>query len=96
MRTVAGGLKEVDHYEEWLVFVPTTVRFRVIEADTGKARILEKDGFQVAVAKQGTEDWHFIEGAAVTVDDLRTLFPTLPVRRAQLGIPETSSWRDAR
>ena len=90
------GLKEVDHYQEWLVFVPTTIRYRVIEADTGQARFLEKDGFQVAVAKQGTADWSFIDGAKLTVEELRTLFPTLPTRRSQLGMPDLSPWREVK
>ena len=88
------GLKEVDHFQEWLVFVPTTIRYRVIEADTGKTRMLEKDGFQVAVAKQGTGEWKFIDGAKLTIEELRTLFPTLPSRRSQLGMPELSPWRE--
>jgi hypothetical protein len=87
-------IEVVDHYQNWLVFVPTTVRYRVIEGDTGRTRLIESDSFQVAVARQGTNDWTFIDGAKLTVDELRTLFPTLPPTRAQLGIPEVSAWRE--
>ena len=90
------GLKTVDHYQEWLVFVPTTIRYRVIEADTGKARLLEKDGFQVAVSRQGSNEWSFIDGAKLTIEELRTLFPTLPTRRSHLGMPELSPWREVK
>lgn len=89
-----SGLKEVDHYQEWLVFVPTTIRYRVIESDTGKTRYIEREEFQVAVAKQGTDDWEFIDGSKLTIDELRTMFPTLSPRRSQLGMPGVGPWRE--
>ena len=36
-------------------------------------------GFQVAVTDKGKEDWTFIDGAGVTVNDLRSLFVNLPM-----------------
>jgi hypothetical protein len=38
----------------------------------------ESTGFQVAISDKGSNEWYFIDGSAVTVSELRSLFITLP------------------
>jgi hypothetical protein len=38
----------------------------------------ESTGFQVAISDKGSDEWYFIDGSAVTVNELRRLFITLP------------------
>ena len=40
--------------------------------------MIESIGFQVAVSDKGKNDWTFIDGSGLTVNDLRGLFVTLP------------------
>jgi hypothetical protein len=42
------------------------------------AVIIESTGFQVAISDKGKADWTFIDGSAVSVNDLRSLFGNLP------------------
>lgn len=75
---VDGKDVEVLRYTKWLVLVPTATRFRaMIEGDPVAVNI-ESTGFQVAICEKGTDEWTFIDGSAVTVSDLRSLFITLP------------------
>lgn len=78
---------EVDAFGEWVVFVPTRSVLRVIDTESATVRRLEKSGFQVAVLKKGEGDWFFIDGTALTIADLRSLFPNLPADRGRLGLP---------
>ncbi|NNC87020.1 MAG: hypothetical protein HKN82_01015 [Akkermansiaceae bacterium] len=77
----------VASFKEWIVFVPTVTRVRVIDPESRQVRRLEMTGYQVAVAKQAGGEWNFIDGAQLTVADLRSLFPTLPADREKLGLP---------
>jgi hypothetical protein len=72
---------------EWLVFVPTTKVYMVQDQERGVNRRFESKGYQVAVAKEGGTDWYFIDGANLTVQELRSIFPTLPKDEKQLNLP---------
>lgn len=65
-------------YTKWLVLVPTVTRFRVFLQDDPKPLTIESTGFQIAISDKGINDWTFIDGAAVTVNELRSLFINLP------------------
>ncbi len=75
---VAGEEVESLIFTKWMVLIPTATTFRVILQGEAKPRLIESIGFQVAVAEKGRNDWTFIDGSGVTVNDLRGLFATLP------------------
>lgn len=75
---VAGEEVESLIFTKWMVLIPTATTFRVIFPGEPKPRVIESIGFQVAVAEKGKNDWTFIDGSGLTVNDLRGLFPTLP------------------
>ncbi len=75
---VAGEEVESLIFTKWMVLIPTATTFRVILPGEAKPRLIESIGFQVAVAEKGKNDWTFIDGSGVTVNDLRGLFATLP------------------
>jgi hypothetical protein len=66
-------------YTKWMALVPTTTRFRMFLEKDPKPVVIESTGFQVAIADKGGSEWSFIDGSAVTVKDLRSLFFNLPV-----------------
>lgn len=72
--------KEVEKlvYTKWLVLVPTLTRFRAMIKGDPVAVNIESTGFQVAICDKGENQWSFIDGSAVTVNELRSLFITLP------------------
>lgn len=76
-KTMTDG-KETEEliYTKWLVIIPTVTRFRIMK--DRQFHIIESRGFQVAVSDKGANDWTFIDGSAVTMADLRSLFLTLP------------------
>jgi hypothetical protein len=61
---------------KWLLLVPTEIRYRVMQQQ--EVIIIESKGFQVAIADKDKLQWTFIDGAGVTVQDLRSLFISLP------------------
>jgi hypothetical protein len=68
-------------YEQWMIFVPTVTKFRIMQKVDGQAPrsyMIESTGFQVAISDKGKEDWTFIDGANLNTADLRSLFVTLP------------------
>ena len=65
-------------YTKWLVLVPTLTKFRVFLPNDPKPVTIESTGFQVAISDKGRNDWTFIDGAGVTVNELRSLFINLP------------------
>jgi hypothetical protein len=65
-------------FTKWMVLIPTVTTFRVILEGETKPRLIESTGFQVAVSEKGKNDWSFIDGSGLTVNDLRGLFATLP------------------
>lgn len=76
---VVGG-EEVESliFTKWMVLIPTATTFRVILEGETKPRLIESTGFQVAISDKGKNDWSFIDGSGLTVNDLRGLFATLP------------------
>ena len=66
-------------YTKWLVLVPTVTKFRTHLKGDPIAVVIESVGFQVAVTDKDKEDWTFIDGSGVTVNDLRSLFVNLPM-----------------
>jgi hypothetical protein len=66
-------------YTKWLVLVPTVTKFRTHIKGDPMAVIIESTGFQIAVTDKGKEDWTFIDGAGVSVNELRSLFVNLPM-----------------
>ncbi len=76
---IADGKKtEVMRYTKWLVLVPTVTRVRMLIKGDPVAVNYESTGFQVAISDKGSDEWFFIDGSAVTVNELRSLFITLP------------------
>ena len=65
-------------FNKWLVFVPTATKFRIMRQGETKPLVIDSIGFQVAISDKGKNDWTFIDGAGLSVNDLRSLFATLP------------------
>ncbi|WP_411825635.1 hypothetical protein [Luteolibacter sp. AS25] len=74
-----GQQVEKMRYTKWLVLVPTSTKFRAMVDGKPEPILIESTGFQVAIADKNKLDWTFIDGASVTVHDLRSLFVNLPV-----------------
>ena len=79
--------RPIQMFLEWLVFVPTRAEYRVIDPQTRLPKRVETLGYQIAVNKKGTADWHFIDGRNLTIADLRSFFPSLPENQKLLGLP---------
>jgi hypothetical protein len=79
-------------YDKWLLFIPTRVQIRMIEEDSPRAQVWNKFSFQVAIADKEALDWTFIDGATMSVSDLRSLFASLP---ANLELPLVK-WEQAK
>lgn len=76
----------------WLAIVPVTMQVKVPDRQLGgKIRTLEEDTCTIAVCEKGTDDWYFLTGLKPTVQDLRSLFPTLPSDEKRLGLPVSSA-----
>ena len=65
-------------FTKWLVIIPTVTKFRIIRPGDAKAVVIESIGFQVAISEKGKNDWTFIDGSGLTVNELRGLFVNLP------------------
>jgi hypothetical protein len=78
VEVIDGKQIETLRYTKWLVLVPTVTKFRALIKGDPLAVIIESTGFQVAITDKGEDDWTFIDGSAVTVNELRSLFLTLP------------------
>ena len=75
---VDGRQIESLRYTKWLVLVPTVTKFRIFLPKDSVAVMIESTGFQVAISDKGKDDWTFIDGSSVSVNDLRSLFINLP------------------
>ena len=71
-------------FSKWMVLVPTATKFRITRQGEIKPLVIDSIGFQVAISEKGKNDWTFIDGAGLTVNDLRSMFVTLP---ADLTLP---------
>ena len=78
VEVIDGEEVEKPRYTKWLVLVPTVTKFRAMLKGDPVAVNIESTGFQVAICEKGKDDWTFIDGSGVTVNDLRSLFITLP------------------
>jgi len=76
VENIGGKPVESLIYTKWLLLVPTVTQFKFIQQ--GKTFTVDKNGFQVAISDKGRNDWTFIDGSTVTVNDLRSLFPNFP------------------
>ncbi len=69
-------------HKKWLVLIPTVTEYRIAKpAEKGGAPkfvVIRSTGFQAAISDKDKNDWTFIDGASLTVSDLRRLFITLP------------------
>jgi hypothetical protein len=83
--------KDSVSYNQWLVLIPTVTKFRITRQNE-KTVVIESIGFQVAVSDKGKNDWTFIDGSGLSVNDLRNLFYNLP---ADMELPPTGK-REAR
>lgn len=88
----ATGREEV--VEHWLAVVPTTVRVRIPDKQAlGTHHELEEKSYTVAICEKGTHDWYLMTGMKPTVQDLRSMFPSLPAEEKALGLPASSAVR---
>ncbi len=78
VQIINGKETEVMRYTKWLVLVPTVTRVRMLIDGDPIPLNFESTGFQVAISDKGSNEWFFIDGTAVTVNELRSLFITLP------------------
>jgi hypothetical protein len=65
-------------FNRWLVLVPTETKFRIMREGEPKPLVIDSTGFQVAISDKAKNDWTFIDGSGLTVNDLRSLYATLP------------------
>ncbi len=72
-------------FNQWLVMIPTVTKFRITRQNE-KTMVIESIGFQVAISDKGKNDWTFIDGSGLSVNDLRSLFFNLP---ADIELPPT-------
>jgi hypothetical protein len=78
VEVIEGREIEKLRYTKWMVLVPTITKFRALIKGDPVAVIIESTGFQVAISDKGKDDWTFIDGSAVSVNDLRSIFGNLP------------------
>ena len=72
-----------------LAVVPTITRVQLPDKQRGNKMVTaEENGYVLVVSKEGVNDWHFLTGLKPSVQDLRSLFPTLP---RELGLPKPSA-----
>ena len=64
-------------FNQWMVLIPTVTKFRITRQNE-KTLVIESIGFQVAVSDKGKNNWTFIDGSGLSVNDLRGLFFNLP------------------
>ena len=82
-------------YTQWMILVPTVTNFRIMSSEAGQAPkvvTIESIGYQVAISDKGKNDWTFIDGSGLNVNDLRGMFITLP---QDMELPPTKK-REAR
>lgn len=78
--------------EHWLAVVPTTTRVKVPDMQKGGVmRVLEEQSYTIAISEKGANDWYFMTGLKPTIQDLRSLFPSLPRSEKELGLPESKA-----
>ena len=76
----------------WLAVVPFTTQIKIPDPQQGgRMRTLEEKSYTIAIAEKGSDQWYFLTGMKPTIQDLRSLFPSLPIDKNELGLPESSA-----
>ncbi|BDS05788.1 hypothetical protein NT6N_08280 [Oceaniferula spumae] len=76
----------------WLAVVPTVIRVKVPDPNMGgKIREIEESTYSLAISEKGSNDWYFMTGMKPTVQDLRSLFPSLPADEKALHLPPSKA-----
>jgi len=70
-----------DYTIQKLVIVPITkhVKFGKINPDNGKPFAAVVNSYQLAIYDETDKRWSFIDGSSITVNEIRNLFPTIPL-----------------
>lgn len=72
----------------WLAIVPTVIRVRMPDHQRGgMIREVEESSYTITVSEKGSNQWYFLTGLKPTVQDLRSLFPSLPADEKALRLP---------
>lgn len=78
--------------EHWLAVVPTITRVKIPDPNQGgRIRTLEEQSYTITVSEKGSNDWYFMTGLKPTIQDLRGMFPTLPFKADELGLPPSKA-----
>lgn len=78
--------------EHWLAVVPTVTRVRIPDKKiAGKSYVLEEQSYTLAISEKGQNDWYLMTGMKPTIQDLRSMFPTLPPEEKDLMLPPSSA-----
>lgn len=77
IEVVDGKEVEVLTNTKWLMLIPTVTRFRVMQQQ--EIIIIESKSFQVAIADKDKQQWTFIDGSGLTIQEMRSLFISLPM-----------------
>lgn len=86
----ATGREQV--ISHWLAVVPTVVRVRVPDPQKGGViREIEESGYVLAVSEKGSSQWHFLTAMKPSIQDLRSLFPSLPADEKALRLPPSKA-----
>lgn len=77
-----GRIIEKMIFRKWMLLIPTETKYRITKPRDGeesaKPIVITTTGFQVAISEKGKNDWTFIDGASISVPELRRMFFTLP------------------
>lgn len=76
-------------YRKWLVFVPTTSIMSAINHVVSPPEMIDirMESYQVAISDKGALKWTFLDGNQIEAFQLRQLFPFLPRKNEDLGLP---------
>lgn len=84
-----GRERVVSH---WLAIVPTVVRVKIPDPQRGgMIREIEESSYAIAISEKGSYNWHFMTGMKPTIQDLRSLFPSLPADEKALHLPPSKA-----
>ncbi len=89
---VGGESIEEVIYSRWMIFVPIVTTYRIIMEGEPRPLLVESTGFQVAISEKDPLDWTFIDGSSVSINELRSLFISIP---ADFELPPVGN-REAR
>ena len=61
---------------KWMLLIPTEIRYRVMNG--ASPLIIESKGYQISISEKDKINWTFIDGAGLKVQDMRSMFISLP------------------